>query len=204
MLILVADDDSTSRNMLSAMLTKCGHEVVAYCDGAEAWEAMQRPDAPQMLVLDWMMPVMDGVEVCRRIRAAGSPGRTRPHILMLTARAEKARIVEGLDAGADDYLTKPYDADELRARIRVGCRMLDIQSRLDARVEELSRALCEIKRLEGILPICAYCKKIRDDRNRWQRVEEYMQARSEARFSHSVCPECAEKVLAGIEAEPSI
>lgn len=199
MRILIAEDDLVSRNVLATVLEKCGHDVLATGSGVEAWEVMQQPDAPSMVVLDWSMPEMNGLEVCRRIRAAET-GRPA-YILMLAARTEKANVVEGLDAGADDYLTKPYDADELRARVRVGCRILDIQWRLVDRVGELSRALSEIRTLQGIVPICVYCKKIRHDREYWQRVEDYLQTRTEVRFTYSVCPDCADKFIRGMEEE---
>lgn len=128
MRILIADDDVTSRLVLAGVLTKCGHEVVPTVDGDEAWEAMRRPDAPALAILDWMMPGLAGVEVCRRIRAlqADQP----PYVIILTSRGEKADIVEGLEAGADDYLAKPFDSGELRARVDVGCRMIDLQAKL--------------------------------------------------------------------------
>ena len=128
MRILIADDDVTSRLVLAGVLTKCGHEVVTAVDGAEAWEAMQRPDAPALAVLDWMMPGLAGVEVCRRIRDLRSD--QPPYVIILTSRGEKADIVEGLEAGADDYLAKPFDPGELRARVDVGRRVVGLQARL--------------------------------------------------------------------------
>ncbi len=126
--ILIAEDDFTSRNMLAAVLEKSGHDVVATVNGAEAWGRLQMPDAPQMAILDWMMPEMDGVEVARQVRALQSP--QPPYIIMLTTKGEKADIVAGLDAGADDYLAKPFDPTELQARIRVGKRILELQGAL--------------------------------------------------------------------------
>ncbi len=128
MKILIAEDDKTSRNLLTVVLTKQGHEVVATVNGAEAWQAMQQPDAPRLAILDWMMPEMDGPEVVRRIRALQT--EQPPYIIMLTAKSEKADIIAGLDAGADDYLAKPFDPGELRARIAVGWRMLELQTNL--------------------------------------------------------------------------
>jgi len=128
MRILIAEDDHTSRLMLQALVKKWGFAVVAVADGEEAWSIMQQPESPRLAVLDWMMPGMDGVEVCRRLRAVDNP--EPPYLIMLTARGNKADIVEALKAGADDYVQKPFDPEELRARISVGCRILDLQQRL--------------------------------------------------------------------------
>jgi len=126
--ILIADDDVTSRLVLVGLLTKHGHEVVATQDGLEAWEAMRRPDAPTLAILDWMMPELSGPEVCRRIR--GLESEQPPYLLILTSKGEKTDIVAGLEAGADDYLAKPFDPGELRARVDVGRRVVELQARL--------------------------------------------------------------------------
>jgi two-component system cell cycle response regulator len=126
--ILIADDDVTSRRVLTGVLKKYGHEVVATVDGAEAWEAMQRPDAPRLAILDWMMPGLAGVEVCGRVRTLRSD--QPPYIIILTSRDEKADVVAGLEAGADDYVAKPFDADELHARVEVGRRLIELQASL--------------------------------------------------------------------------
>jgi two-component system cell cycle response regulator len=126
--ILIADDDVASRLALAGVLQKFGHEVAAKADGIEAWIAMQQPDAPKLAVLDWEMPGLCGVDVCRRVRAMQSD--CPPHIIILTSRGEKADIVAGLEAGADDYLAKPFDPSELRARIEVGRRLIELQTRL--------------------------------------------------------------------------
>ncbi|MBM4164654.1 MAG: response regulator transcription factor [Lentisphaerae bacterium] len=192
MRILIAEDDLTSRGMLAAVLRKAGHEPVETVNGLEAWEALQQPDAPRLVILDWMMPEMDGLEVLRRIRAVESD--RPPYILMLTTKTDKAEIVAGLDAGANDYLAKPFDVGELRARVEVGRRLVEAQDALAGKIGELQRALAEIKTLRGIVPICASCKKIRDDTGFWQQVEVYVRNHSEAKFSHGICPECIKKL----------
>jgi phosphoserine phosphatase RsbU/P len=191
MRILIAEDDLTSRNMLAAVLKKNGYDVVETGNGAEAWEVLQEPDAPRLVILDWMMPVMDGVEVLRRVR--GLEIDQPAYIIMLTIMGKKSDIVAGMDAGADDYLTKPFDPGELRARVEVGRRMIEMQERLAEQVRELRQALEQIKVLEGILPICSFCKKIRNDQGYWDQVEVYVSNHSEARFSHGICPECYKK-----------
>ena len=191
MKILIAEDDFTSRTLLKALLTKRGHEVVATVNGAEAWEAMQLADAPHMAILDWMMPEMDGLDVCRHIR--GRETDQPPYIIMLTTKGEKADIVAGLEAGANDYLPKPYDPGELHARIDVGRRLIDMQGILAGKIEELRAALDHIKTLQGFLPICSFCKKIRDDKGYWSQVESYISHHTDAQFSHGICPECLKK-----------
>jgi len=192
MRILIAEDDFTSRGMLAAVLRKAGHEPVETVNGLEAWEALQQPDAPRLVILDWMMPEMDGLEVLRRVRAVETD--RPPYILMLTSRTDKAEIIAGLDAGANDYLAKPFDVGELRARVEVGRRLVETQDELAGKIGELQRALAEIKTLRGIVPICASCKKIRDDAGFWQQVEVYVRDHSEAEFSHGICPECMKKL----------
>lgn len=191
MKILIAEDDNTSRTMLEAVLQKFGHDVIKTCDGAEAWQVIQGPDAPRMVILDWSMPEIDGLELCRRIRTMTTD--QPPFIIMLTSRDSRKEIVTGLDAGADDYLIKPYDPEELRARVNVGRRMIEIQCRLADRIRERDEALEQIKTLRGIIPICACCKKIRDDKGYWNQVEVYVSQHSDAEFSHGLCPECFEK-----------
>ena len=191
MRILIADDDGVSRLLLERTLQGWGYEVTAARDGTEAWAALGAADRPPLAVLDWMMPGMDGPELCRRARAASSDPPI--YLILLTARGEPGDVVAGLEAGADDYVVKPFDAAELRARLRVGERVLALEGDLSARVRELEDALANVKRLQGLLPICAYCKKVRDDRNYWQQVEQYLTERIDARFSHSVCPSCYER-----------
>lgn len=193
MRILIAEDDRVSRRLLESHLLKWGHEVVVVEDGSQALAALQRDDAPELAILDWMMPGMDGVEICRTVRAAAS---SRPlHLILLTARMGREDLLEGLEAGADDYVTKPFDPRELRARVRVGQRIIELQKDLQERVRQLEEALAQVDHLQGLLPMCAYCKKIRDDRNYWHQVESYVTARTAARFSHGICPECLENVI---------
>ena len=190
--ILIAEDDYTSRVMLLAVLKKWKYNPVATENGAEAWNVMQRADAPKLVLLDWNMPEMDGLEVTRRVR--GMSAAEPPYIVILTARGEKSNIVQGLEAGANDYVAKPYDHDELRARLGVGRRMVELQSVLALRMRELQKAQDDVKTLRGIIPICANCKNIRDDKGCWSQVEVYVRDHSEAEFSHGLCPVCVKKL----------
>jgi len=188
MKILVAEDQTVSRRILEASLRKWGYEVEGVENGTRAWEILQGEEAPQLAILDWLMPGMDGIEICRQIRLRP---QTQPvYIILLTARSGREDMIRGLEAGADDYITKPFDRDELRARVQVGIRVLELQGALAHRVRQLEDALSRVKQLQGLLPICSYCKKIRNDRNYWQQVEGYISERTEAQFSHGICPEC--------------
>jgi CheY-like chemotaxis protein len=193
MKILIAEDERVSRRLLELTLTGWGHEVIVTEQGAEAWAVLEREDPPSLAILDWMMPMMDGIEICRRVRQRKIP--TRTYIILLTAKSSKANIVAGLIAGANDYVTKPFDRDELRARVHVGETVLDLQQKLAARVIELEEALGQVRVLQGILPICSYCKHVRDDKDYWQTVECYISKHSEAKFSHGICPTCYETVV---------
>ena len=190
MRILIAEDDRISRRLLEATLKKWDYDVTVACDGLEALAAIQGSDPPELAILDWMMPGMDGVEVTRAARQIVTT--TPTYIILLTAKTEKADIVAALEAGADEYLTKPFDREELGARVWAGLRIVSLQKNLIDRVHELEDALANVKQLQGMLPICSYCKKIRDDQNYWQKVENYISHHSDARFSHSICPDCYE------------
>lgn len=199
MKILIAEDDLVSRRVLTATLEKFGYEVVVAADGAEAWSALQGADPPKLAILDWMMPEIDGVEICRRVRA--SPTATPPYLILLTAKSGKEDVVTGLDAGANDYLTKPFNRAELRARVKVGAQVLELQRNLAERVQELESALAQVNQLQGLLPICSYCKKIRDEQNYWQRVDSYLTEHTDVVFSHGICPDCYERVSSEIKRE---
>ena len=180
MRILIADDDRTSTMMLSRTLEQWGFEVDVAQNGTAAWEHIIGRQPPAIAVIDWMMPGLDGIELCTRVRATklASP----VYMILLTSRNSRQDLVAGLEAGADDYLTKPFDPDELRARIHVGQRTLGL--------------MANIKQLTGLLPICSYCKRIRDDNDYWEQVESYIGGHTDARFSHGICPACMVKVMA--------
>jgi CheY-like chemotaxis protein len=193
MRVLIAEDNSTTRSLLQEALTDWGFEVLAASDGKEAWQQLAHGEAPQLILLDWTMPEMDGIEVCRAVRQL--PHFRTNYIILLTARNSPDDVVVGLEAGADDYITKPFEPAELRARLQVGVRIVALQHSLARRVDELENALARVKQLHGLLPICSYCKKIRDDQNYWQQVEAYISSHTDAQFSHGVCPDCYERIL---------
>jgi len=191
--ILVAEDEPVSRRALELNLNRWGFDCVSVANGAQAWERLQEESPPNLIILDWMMPELDGIEVLRRLR--GNANNLGAYVILLTARGNRKDLVLGLEAGADDYIVKPFDPDELRARVHVGVRVLNLRDSMAARVRELEVALSKVRRLQGLLPICSYCKKIRDDRNYWRQVEAYISEHSEAAFSHGICPDCYRRVV---------
>jgi len=191
MKLLVADDDPVTRRLLEGVLGTLGFDVVLAHDGVQALEVLGGDDPPPIAILDWMMPGMTGIEVCRKLRGRAPSGPT--YVLIVTSRERTEDLVAALDAGADDYVTKPFQVEELRARVGVGFRVATLQRGLADRVTELERALAHVTRLRGLLPICMHCKKIRNDQNYWTQVETYVSDHSGARFSHSICPECRAK-----------
>lgn len=145
MKILIAEDDLTSRTILHEVLKKFGYAVISTSDGEGAWAALQESDAPQLAVLDWMMPKIDGLSLCRKLR--GQERKNPLYLILLTSKGEGRDIVQGLEAGADDYIAKPYDSEELRARVNVGRRMITLQNTLREReklqgVLEMAGAVC--------------------------------------------------------------
>lgn len=196
--ILIAEDDAVSRRILEQTLTNWKYDVTVAKDGEEAWEILQRSDAPMLAILDNMMPGMDGFEICRRVRKL--PGTQSPYLLLLTAMSAKDDVVRGIEAGANDYLTKPFHREELRVRVGVGVQMLNLQATLFERVREVEAALAQVKQLQGILPMCSYCRQVRNDDDYWQKVEGYISDNTDIQFSHGICPDCYVKVEADLDA----
>lgn len=188
---IIADDDRIGREIVSRALATWRFAVASVGDGDQAWQHLKAAEGPTLAVLDWMMPGLNGPEICRRVRAERPLANI--YLVLLTALEGRKDIVAGLDAGADDYIVKPFDPDELRARVQVGVRVLTLQERLADRVTQLEAALSGVKRLQGLLPICSYCKRIRGDDQYWQSVDAYITEHSDAQFSHGICPPCLEK-----------
>jgi DNA-binding response OmpR family regulator len=189
MRVLIADDDRVSAAIVGAALSQWGYEVTSVSDGEAALHHLQTT-SPPLAVLDWMMPGIDGLELCRRIRR--DPAMLHTHVILLTAREAGADRVAGLDAGADDYLVKPFDREELRARVQVGARIIGIQLQLAEQVELLQQALDRVRQVEGLLSMCSYCKRIQSSEHAWDQMETYISEHSNATFSHGICPACLE------------
>jgi len=181
MKVLAVEDDATSRKILVQALQKLGHEIVEAAHGEEALPLLGDPEPPRVVVSDWTMPQMDGLQLVRRIRSRTNVEYT--YFILLTAHsADEINQREATEAGVDDFLTKPINLTELWMRLRVAERIL--------------RFTTQVRQLEAFLPICSYCKKVRDDSNYWQQIETYINARTGSEFSHSVCPDCYARVIA--------
>jgi phosphoserine phosphatase RsbU/P len=188
---LIADDDTVTATVLASALRKWDFDVSVVHDGADAWNVIQGDLRPSLAVVDWMMPGIDGLELCRRIRR--TPAHAHMYVLLLTARDSRSDIVAGLEAGADDYLIKPFDPHELRARVHTGLRILTLQNRLAEQIAMLQETIANVKQLKGLLPMCSYCKRIRKDQDYWQQLEAYISDHTDAEFSHGVCPTCLDR-----------
>lgn len=178
MKVLVVEDDPITSMLLAASLRALGHEIVSVGDGEAAWEAIRR-ESIRVVVSDWRLPKLDGLGLCRRVR---SSGREYVYFILISStEATDAAHDEALAAGVDDFLEKPVAPRELRMRLHVAERILGFTA--------------QVRQLESFLPICGYCKKVRDDRNYWQEIESYVNARAGTRFSHGICPGCYERIM---------
>jgi len=191
MKVLLAEDEAVSRRLMEIHLDKWGFKVVGARDGAEAWVQLQQQPDIEMAVLDWMMPEVDGVDLIHRIRTE-LPGRSL-YVIVCTARAAVEDLVTALDAGADDYVTKPFRQEELRARLRVGVRTVALERALRRKIADLDAALRHVRTLQGLVPICMHCKKIRNEEDIWERLEVYLEEHADVEFSHGLCDECLAK-----------
>ncbi len=176
MKILIAEDDPVSLKILQFTLEHYGHEVVAASHGSAAWESFDA-EPVRVIVSDWMMPGMDGLELCRRVRER--PKTDYTYVILLTAiHTGRDNLRKAMDAGVDDFLTKPLDRESIMMRLRVASRILEFTN--------------QIRTLKALIPICMYCKKVRDDGDYWQQVETYIHQCTGSNFSHGICPDCFE------------
>jgi len=172
--IVLAEDDNATRGLLEKFLKADGHTVHVFENGKDAWTFFQAHQVA-LVVSDWMMPDSDGLDLCRKVRSLKREEYT--YFILLTSVSRSVENVRAAaEAGVDDFLTKPVNRDELWMRLRVASRILGYAG--------------QVRQLESLLPICAYCKKVRDDGNLWQAVENYLIEHTDMDFSHSICPEC--------------
>jgi phosphoserine phosphatase RsbU/P len=177
MKILIAEDDPVSSKILQLTLENGGHDVVAVTSGQAAWEAFDA-DPTRVVISDWMMPEMDGLELCGKVR--GRPKTDYTYFILLTAiHTGRENLRKAMNAGVDDFLTKPLDREGIMMRLRVAERIIEFTY--------------QIRQLKELIPICMYCKKVRDDSNYWQAVESYIARHTGSSFSHGICPECFEQ-----------
>jgi sigma-B regulation protein RsbU (phosphoserine phosphatase) len=189
--ILIVDDIPQSIQVIAGILQNKGYQMAFAQDGKSALEKVRQVKF-DLILLDVMMPGMDGFEVTRILKA--SPDTKEIPVIMLTAKNEVAEILEGFEAGAVDYVTKPFNAAELLERVRTH---IELKKKSDAEKELISRlkaALTEVHQLSGLLPICSSCKNIRNDEGSWQKLEQYLSDNSDMQFTYSLCPDCIKKL----------
>jgi phosphoserine phosphatase RsbU/P len=180
MKILIAEDEPVAAKILQRALESFGHAVEVATNGAAAWEAFDR-DPVRLIVSDWLMPELDGLGLCQKVRARKMTPYT--YFILLTSQETRPQNYDlATDAGVDDFLTKPLDRPTIRMRLRVAERIL--------------RFTTEIRQLKDLIPICAYCRKIRNDDNYWQMVETYINEQTGSNFTHGICPSCSVNLLA--------
>lgn len=185
--VLVADDSPTLRARIRVALAPRGYLVEDVSDGSAALDRLLEPDAPRLAILDWEMPGLSGIEVCELLRAQG---RVSTYLLLLTGHDD---AVTGLDAGANDFIRKPFRDDELVARLRVGERLLTLGASLEERIAELEQERRNVRELQSLLPVCMHCHAVRNDASQWERIDQYLARNGEAQVSHGVCDACLEK-----------
>jgi DNA-binding response OmpR family regulator len=189
MKILIVEDDPIAGAVLEALLKVLGHEVEIAINGDAGWKSFAT-EGRRIIISDWMMPGMDGLELCRRIRKQG--GDYTYFILISNLTTSGGNLKQAMDAGVDDFLPKPVNQTELQARLFVADRILNYAT--------------QVRQLQEIIPMCGYCKKMRDDQNYWSQVEEYLGKQAGTSISHGVCPDCYERILVpqlkAIGAEP--
>jgi phosphoserine phosphatase RsbU/P len=180
MKILIAEDEPVAAKILQRALESFGHEVILASNGIEAWEAFDR-EPVRLIVSDWLMPGLDGLGLCQKVRARKKTLYT--YFILLTSQETVPENYDmATDAGVDDFLTKPLDRPTIRMRLQVAERILQFTT--------------EIRQLKDLIPICAYCRKIRNDGNYWQMVETYINEQTGSNFTHGICPECSKVLLA--------
>jgi CheY-like chemotaxis protein len=180
--VLIAEDDLVSAKVLSTLLQRLGYQVAIARDGDEAWQLFEA-EPVRLVVSDWMMPGTDGLALCSQVRS--HPGIPYTYFILLTAsRTTPENYRLAADAGVDDFLTKPIDREALQMRLHVAARILKFTA--------------EIRQLKELIPICSYCRKVRDEEDYWQQVETYIQQETGSRFTHGACPDCCEKEMAAL------
>ena len=192
--VLIVEDHAPTRDALTFLLNRNGYELFVTSDGLAARDALLAPNAPTIALLDWMLPGMTGLEVCREVRAMRPDRYT--YIIIVTGRDAMEDLSQAFAAGADDFIRKPCDPAELLARLRTGERILELEAGLMLRVQEAEETLERVRQLKRLLPICMYCKKVRDDESYWQEIDEYIHLHTGTDFSHGVCPGCVGKITA--------
>ncbi len=177
--VFIVEDDLTTRRLLKIRVNSLGYETETFDNGKDAWEAFAKKQ-PQIVISDWKMPGLDGLELCKYLRKSYIESYTY-FILVTAQRRSRVNLEQAIDAGVDDFLKKPISSEEIWNRIRVAERILGFCS--------------QVKELEQLIPICTYCKDVRNDKDTWEQIEHYINNRIGANFTHTVCPDCLEKYV---------
>ena len=185
--VLVVDDNTANIDVMLTFLEMEGYEISIATSGEMALH-VARHDQPDLILLDVMMPNMDGFETCRILK--GDPKTEPIPIIFVTAKKETADIVQGFQSGGVDYISKPYRQEEVLSMVKTHLQLRQLIKTQEQLIDELNRALDEVKTLKGILPICSYCKKIRDKEGQWHQMEKFISDRSDSQFSHGICGDC--------------
>lgn len=191
MRVLIAEDNPTTLKLMEALLLKAGHDVVCVADGLAAWSQLEHQslDTPRLAILDWEMPRMQGPDLCRRVRGANLA--LQPYLILVTARTSRDDLLAGMKAGADDYMTKPVDNAQFQVRVAVGVRVMEMHEQLKRGAKEREDLRAELTEVRKLLPICAGCGKLREDRPFWHEVETYLARQRITRNPMGMCPSCA-------------
>ncbi len=189
MKVLLVEDEYITRLTVQVVLEGWGYAVNSVEDGIAGWEFIQNTDVPQIAILDWEMPGLDGLELCRKIKALRR--KVPIYVILLTAKDAQQDILKGFAAGADDYITKPFDDNELRARVRVAAKLVSTQEELAASNDELRSALNHVALIQSNFSFCTECHKVENDQGVWKTLAEYGKEQDDPRFSYMVCPDCS-------------
>ncbi len=193
--VLVAEDNESARTALVLLLQHHGYDVTVTSDGQAAFKVLLGSDAPQIALLDWELPHLDGLHVCSAVRSM--PHRPYTYIVMVTARDRPEDVLAAFSAGVDDFLSKPVDIAQVLARLRCGKRVIALEEHCAKRIGDLKKAHDEVRQLKRLLPICMCCKKVRNDGAYWQEIAVYAREQNRDNLSYGICPSCLDSVLTG-------
>jgi DNA-binding response OmpR family regulator len=190
--ILIVDDDPDLLFATARIIKSAGYEVLTASSAGQCMEFVKN-NCPDLILLDVILADADGQAICRQIKA--DPGLKNIFVVLISGtKTDSAEQADGLDIGADGYIARPVTNRELLARINAMVRILKAERERDRLILQLEAALAKVKKLSGLLPICSGCKKIRDDNGYWNQIEQYIKEHSDAKLSHGICPECAERL----------
>jgi len=190
MKVILVEDDPISSMIMKKNIEHWGYELEIFSDGLAAMDRLKNDDY-ELVALDWMLPGVSGIDICKAIRE--NEGELKHYVVFITSKTATEELVEAFEAGADDFISKPIKIEELKARLNVGYRIVTLQKDLTQKIKEKKEALAHVRQLQGLISICSYCHRIRNDEETWEKLEKYITNHSEAKFSHGICPECMEK-----------